>query len=95
MISATITQAANGAHVRFSDSDTTNDIMPFDMVYQFDTIAGDVGQLVHMVCEVLEQLGWAGDRRDSERLSIAVTHGDKFEHETETQKFECSICNKS
>lgn len=91
---AIISRTSNGAWVRIVDKDAM-EVRTEDLSYQFDAYkhdGEDMSGLVHMLYEVVDQMGWVGDRRDKERIQIRVVHGDKFEHGPDDPPSECRIC---
>jgi hypothetical protein len=86
---AIISRTVNGAWVRFTDKDAPEPVRAVDMSYQFETDIGDnLDGLREMLYEIIERLGFVGDRYDKERISIKIEHGDKFMCEDK----QCTIC---
>jgi hypothetical protein len=91
---AIISRTRNGAGLSFRDK-LDPEFVEQDFSYQFDAYShdGDSMQgLAEMLWEILELMGWSGDRRDRERIQIRLVHGDRFEHSNEDPKKGCRIC---
>ena len=92
-----IHRTQNGAWVRFVETDLPNNDESIyrDKSYVFDSYKKDgdeVSGLHEMLFDILEDMGWVGDRHDRERIQIRLVHGDKFLHSDEDKAEDCRIC---
>ena len=93
-----ISSTGNGAWISIRDK-TDPDFKEEDYSYQFDVndrADSSLAGLAEMLWELLERMGWSGDRRDRERIQVRVVHGDKFAHTEASgdRAIECRICKE-
>jgi hypothetical protein len=90
-----ISRTQNGAWMRVVEPGTIPELRHHDLSYQFDAYkhdGDDMSGLRVMLYRLMDEMGWAGDRHDRERIQIRVVHGDKFEHTDDDPAKDCRIC---
>jgi len=61
-----------------------------ELSYEFDE--DNIEGVVRLLYDLMDKMGWSGDRYDRTRIKISAEHGDKFEHTGEHPKDGCDIC---
>ena len=94
----TINRTQNGAWVHTVDSSELpgDGEIYKDKSYVFDAYkhdGDDMSGLLEMLYDVLDDMGWTGDRHDQQRIKVSIVHGDKFVHaEDAGERMDCRIC---
>ena len=89
-----IHRTQNGAWVRTIETDLPDgdESIYKDRSYVFDAYkkdGDDMSGLREMLYDILDDMGWTGDRHDQQRIKVSIAHGDKYECQTE-----CDICKE-
>ena len=92
---AIVSRTTNGAWVRFLYRDVGEPVRKRDMSFAFDAYKHDgdeMSGLTDLLYELMDDMGWTGDRHDKRRVEIRIVHGDKYEHTEIDPKEGCPIC---
>lgn len=92
----TISRTQNGAWIRIEDDGADAGSQKIqDRSYVFDAYkhdGSDMSGAVTMLYDVLDYMGWLGDKHDEQRVQVRVVHGSDFEHDDNVPESECEIC---